>query len=40
MTRQPRPAARLDRPQLLFIAASILWAAVIIDPDLQRRFGA
>lgn len=31
MTRQPHPAARFDRPQLLFIAASILWAAVIID---------
>ncbi len=33
MKRHPHPGrpARLDRAQLLFIAASIIWAAVIID---------
>lgn len=31
MKPQPRPGARFDRPQLLFLAASIVWAAVMID---------
>jgi hypothetical protein len=31
MKPRPSPTARFDRPQLLFIAASIIWAAVIVD---------
>jgi hypothetical protein len=31
VTPRPLQSARFDRPQLLFIAATIIWAAVIID---------